>query len=127
MSFGSTGVLAIRNWIYLKPVFTHPRRFISWNLKTLELKVENGPIWSQNPNISHDLPVTLSSQADRTDCCEARGGQGIEEKELKALIFHLPARWQTLLSNSGWWLLHLTSTIARIVRSSNLLKLNYQR
>lgn len=126
MSFGSTGVLAIRNWIYLKLVFTHPCRFISWKLKSLELQVNNGPI-QPTENLSFSWAACISIFRGRQNCCETPEGQGIKQKELKTLTCHLPARWQALLSNSGWWLLRLLSTIVRVVGSSNTLKLDYHR
>lgn len=126
MSFGSTGILAIRNWIYLRVFLTHPRGFISWKLKPAEFKVENGPI-QPTENLSFSWSACVSLFRGRQNCCETHEGQGKEQKELKALIFQLLARWQALPSNLGRWLLHLLSTVAKVVGSSNMLKLDYQR
>lgn len=120
MSFGSTGVSAIRNWIYLKFILTHPCSFVSWKLKSLDLKVENG-------HLSFSLSACVSLFAGRQDCCETHEGQGTEQEGFKSLIFHLAVRWQTLLSSSGWWLLHPLSAIARLTGNCNILKLDRQR
>lgn len=120
MSFGSTGVSAISNWIYLKFILTHPCSFVSWKLQPLDLKVENG-------HLSFSLSACVSFFTGRQDCCKTHEGQGIEQQEFKSLIFHLAARWQPLLSNSGWWLLHTLSAIATVIGNWNILKQDYQR